>query len=243
MYKMMSMNLMRGMLVNKAVIKSLTQCRYGHIIAVHRDTKYNNPKIPFKFTKENMERAKTIVAKYPSQYKKAAVMPLLDLGQRQLGFTSISVMNYVAKLLDMPPMRVYEVASFYTMYHRTPVGKYHVQVCMTTPCQLCGSKNLMDTVVRHLGIKPGQTTADGIFSLEEVECLGACVNAPMMQINDDYFEDLDSKEKVVKILDDLKAGRQPKIGTTKRVTCVPFSGPRVLKGEPLNVQSVTRKDL
>ena len=129
------------------------------------------------------------------------------------------------------------------MYHRTPVGKYHVQVCMTTPCQLCGSKNLMDTVVRHLGIKPGQTTADGIFSLEEVECLGACVNAPMMQINDDYFEDLDSKEKVVKILDDLKAGRQPKIGTTKRVTCEPFSGPRVLKGEPLNVQSVTRKDL
>ena len=240
---MMSTNLIKSMFTKRVSLKPLTQYRYGHIIAVHRDTKYNNSKIPFKFTKSNLERAKAIVAKYPSQYKKAAVMPLLDLGQRQLGFTSISVMNYVAELLDMPPMRVYEVASFYTMYHRKPVGKYHVQVCMTTPCQLCGANNLMDTVVSYLGIKPGQVTSDGFFSLEEVECLGACVNAPMMQINDDYFEDLDSKEKVVKILDDLKLNKHPTIGTTKRATCEPFSGPKVLKGQPLDVRNVTRKDI
>ncbi|QPG75955.1 hypothetical protein FOA43_003341 [Brettanomyces nanus] len=234
---------LKRMLVGRASLKPLVSCRYGHIISVHRETKGNNANIAFEFDKENLERAKSILAKYPPQYKKAAVMPLLDLGQRQLGYTSISVMNYVAKFLDIPPMRVYEVASFYTMYHRKPVGKYHVQVCTTTPCQLCNSDSVMQTIVDHLGIKPGQTTPDGLFSLEEVECLGACVNAPMMQINDDYFEDLDSGEKVVKILDDLKAGKHPKVGTTKRGTCEPFSGPRVLKSQPLDVKTVTRDDL
>ena len=97
----------------------------------HRDTPENNPKIPFKFTAQNEELIKEIVSRYPSQYKKAAVMPLLDLGQRQHGFCSISVMNEVARILEMPPMRVYEVATFYTMYNRDPVGKYHVQVCTT----------------------------------------------------------------------------------------------------------------
>ncbi|VEU20850.1 DEKNAAC101735 [Brettanomyces naardenensis] len=240
---MLPMNTVKRMLVGRASLRPLVSCRYGHIISVHRDTKANNADIPFEFSKENLKRAETIIAKYPSQYKKAAVMPLLDLGQRQLGFTSLSVMNYVAKLLDIPPMRVYEVASFYTMYHRKPVGKFHVQVCTTTPCQLCNSDNVIKTIVEYLGIKPGQTTADGVFSLEEVECLGACVNAPMIQINDDYFEDLDSSEKVIQILEDLKAGKKPKVGTTKRETCEPFSGPKVLKGEPLDVKSVTRDDL
>lgn len=240
---MMPFNSAKRMLMTRVSLKPLVSCRYGHIIAVHRDGPNNNKDIPFSFNKQNLKRAEVILKKYPPQYKKAAVLPLLDLGQRQLGFTSISVMNYIAKFLDMPPMRVYEVASFYTLYHRKPVGKYHVQVCMTTPCALCNSKSVMQAIVDHLGIKPGQTTPDGIFSLEEVECLGACVNAPMMQVNDDYYEDLDSTEKVVKILDDLKAGKQPKTGTTKRDTCEPFSGRRVLKGDLLDVKTITRDDL
>ena len=103
-------------------------------------------------------------------------MPLLDIGQRQHGFCSISVMNEVAKLLEMPPMRVYEVATFYTMYDRDPVGKFHIQVCTTTPCMLCNSDSVMEAVQKHLGITPGHTTEDGVFTFSEVECLGACVN-------------------------------------------------------------------
>jgi len=131
-------------------------------------------------------------------------MPLLDLGQRQHGFASISVMNEVARILEMPPMRVYEVATFYTMYNRDPVGKYHLQVCTTTPCMLCDSDSVMQAVEKFLGVKPGNTTQDGIFTFSEVECLGACVNGPMVQINDDYYEDL-TAESVTKLLEALKA--------------------------------------
>ena len=133
-------------------------------------------------------------------------MPLLDLGQRQHGFTSISVMNEVAKRLEMPPMRVYEVATFYTMYNRDPVGRFHIQACTTTPCQLggCGSDKIMAAIEGHLGIHPGQTTEDRMFTFSEVECLGACVNAPMIQINDDYYEDL-TPESTVTLLKALQA--------------------------------------
>ena len=131
-------------------------------------------------------------------------MPLLDLGQRQHGFASISVMNEVARILEIPPMRVYEVATFYTMYNRDPVGKYHLQVCTTTPCMLCDSDSVMQAVEKFLGVKPGHTTPDGIFTFSEVECLGACVNGPMIQINDDYYEDL-TAESVTKLLEALKA--------------------------------------
>ena len=133
------------------------------------------------------------------------VLPLLDLGQRQHGYTSISVMNEVARILEIPPMRVYEVATFYTMYNRDPVGKFHLQVCTTTPCMLggCGSDAIMKAIEEHLGIHPGQTTEDGLFTFIEVECLGACVNAPMVQINDDYYEDL-TPESVVTLLKALR---------------------------------------
>ena len=114
-------------------------------------------------------------------------MPLLDLGQRQLGFTSISVMNHVAELLEIPPMRVYEVATFYTMYNREPIGKYFLQVCTTTPCELCGSSDIVKAVEKELGIHVGETTKDKLFTLVEVECAGACVNAPVMAVNDDYY--------------------------------------------------------
>ncbi|KAG0683904.1 ndufv2NADH dehydrogenase flavoprotein subunit 2 [Pichia californica] len=223
--------------------QSKTFIRNGHIIAVHRDTKENNTEIPFEYTPENQKRAEVIIKKYPPQYKKGACMPLLDLAQRQIGFTSISAMNHVAKLLDMPPMRVYEVATFYTMYQRKPVGKYHVQVCTTTPCQLCNSDQVIETVMERLNLKPGEVSADGIFSLEEVECLGACSNAPMLQINDDFYEDLKTKEEVLKILDGFAAGKPPKAGSSRRESCEPFTGPKTLTEEPLDVKSVTRSDL
>ncbi|KAI9658651.1 MAG: hypothetical protein M1821_002211 [Bathelium mastoideum] len=169
---------------------SSTASRASSSLNVHRDAPNNNPSIPFKFTPQNEKLIDEILTRYPSQYKKAAVMPLLDLGQRQHGFTSISVMNEVARILEMPPMRVYEVATFYTMYNRTPVGKFHVQCCTTTPCQLRDSDSIMRALTTELGIGHGETTSDGLFTLTEVECLGACANAPMVQINDDYYEDL-----------------------------------------------------
>ncbi|KAK0545843.1 NADH:ubiquinone oxidoreductase 24 [Tilletia horrida] len=183
-------------------------------LMVHRNTDYNNPSIPFSFNEANSKIAKDIISKYPPQYKKAAVIPLLDLGQRQnSGWTSISVMNEVARILEMPPMRVYEVASFYTMFNREPVGKFFLQLCTTTPCMLggCGSTKILEAIEGHLGIKAGQTTKDKLFTLVEVECLGACANAPMVQINDDFFEDL-TPETTIKILDSLRAGKAVKPG-------------------------------
>jgi len=157
---------------------------------VHRDTSYNNAAIPFSFTGEFVPEAQAIIKQYPPQYKKAAVIPLLHLAQKQNdNWLSISAMNHVAEVLEMPPMRVYEVATFYTMFNRTPVGKYFVQVCTTTPCMLggCGSTAVLEAIEKHLGIKAGHTTPDKLFTVIEVECLGACANAPMVQINDEYY--------------------------------------------------------
>jgi len=210
---------------------------------LHRDTQENNLSIPFEFTKESLEKAKKIISHYPPQYKKAAVIPLLDLGQRQLGWTSISVMNAVAKLLEMPPMRVYEVATFYTMFNRDPVGKYFLQICTTTPCQLCGSTEILETIQNHLNIKPGETTPDKLFTLVEVECAGACVNAPVLAINDDYYEDL-TPDTTIKILESLKQGIKPKHGPQSgRTTCEPKTGYTSLKSEPYGPGDFVRTDL
>ncbi|ABN64226.1 subunit NUHM of NADH:Ubiquinone Oxidoreductase [Scheffersomyces stipitis CBS 6054] len=229
--------------VNKSAVSAMSK-RYSAIISVHRESKLDNQNIAFEFNSENLKRADEIIAKYPPQYKKGAVMPLLDLGQRQLGFTSISVMNYVAKMLDMPPMRVYEVATFYTMYNRKPMGKYNIQVCTTTPCQLCGSDGVMKAIQDHLKVKPGQTTPDNLFTLQEVECLGACVNAPMIAVNDDFYEDL-TPEATVDILKQFQAGKEPKIGPISgRESCEPHSGAKVLLGaEPTDLRKFTRADL
>ncbi|KAK2065186.1 respiratory-chain NADH dehydrogenase 24 kDa subunit [Colletotrichum caudatum] len=234
---------------------SLTAIRPSDTLQVHRDSPKNNADIPFKFSKENEAVINEILKRYPPQYKKAAVMPILDLGQRQHGFTSISVMNEVARLLEMPPQRVYEVASFYTMYNRTPVGKYFIQACTTTPCQLggVGSDVIVKAIIDHLGIKQGETTKDGLFTLLEVECLGACVNAPMVQINDDYYEDL-TPETTVQLLDALKAtatatggaaaAQVPKPGpiNSGRQTCENSKGLTNLTSEPWGPE-VTRSDL
>ncbi|KAI8817231.1 thioredoxin-like [2Fe-2S] ferredoxin-domain-containing protein, partial [Fimicolochytrium jonesii] len=210
---------------------------------LHRDTPENNDTIAFEFTPENLNRAKEIMKKYPPQYKKAATIPLLDLAQRQNGWTSIATMNYVAKLLEVPPMRVYEVATFYTMFNREPTGKYFLQLCTTTPCQLCGSDKILDTIEKHLGIKAGQTTPDKLFTLVEVECAGACVNAPVLAVNDDYYEDLTS-EATIKILDDLKRGTYPKPGPVSgRQNCEPHGGLTSLTSEPTGPGFRIRADL
>jgi len=139
-------------------------------------------------------------------------MPLLDLAQRQNGgWIPQPAMDVIADMLDMPVIRVYEVATFYTMYNLHPIGKHHVQVCTNLPCWLRGSDDVMKTCKKILGIGAGQTTDDGLFTVNEMECLGACVNAPMMQINNDFYEDLDEASTTA-ILDNLKSGVTPTPG-------------------------------
>ncbi|KAI9739074.1 MAG: NADH:ubiquinone oxidoreductase 24 [Cirrosporium novae-zelandiae] len=233
---------------NKPQIRSLTTTPIlcSESLFVHRDTPTNNPNLPFKFNAQNQKLIDEILKRYPPQYKKAAVMPILDLGQRQHGYTSLSVMNEVARMLEMPPMRVYEVATFYTMYNREPVGKFFLQLCTTTPCQLggCGSTAILKAIESHLGIHSGQTTPDKIFTLLEVECLGACVNAPMIQINDDYYEDL-TPDTTIQLLDALKAsaegkgkeGKVPAPGPmTGRRSCENSAGLTNLTVEPATVE-------
>src|SRR5213076_2572100 len=164
-----------------------------------------------------------------------AVIPLLDLAQRQVGaetntqgWLPIPVMEFVAAELDMPVIRVLEVATFYTMFNLAPVGRFHVQVCGTTPCMLAGSDDVFKACKKR-DLKKGHTTEDGLFTLTEVECLGACANAPMAQINDDNYEDL-TEASMGAILDALAEGREPKIGPQiDRQTSAPEGGPTTLK--------------
>ncbi|KAJ7414034.1 NADH dehydrogenase [ubiquinone] flavoprotein 2, mitochondrial [Willisornis vidua] len=149
----------------------------------------------------------------------------------------------VAEVLEMPPMRVYEVATFYTMYNRKPVGKYHIQVCTTTPCMLRDSDSILEAIQKKLGIKVGETTPDKLFTLIEVECLGACVNAPMVQINDNYYEDLTPKD-IEDIIDELKAGKVPKPGPRSgRFSCEPAGGLTSLTEPPKGPGFGVRADL
>jgi NADH-quinone oxidoreductase subunit E len=189
----------------------------------------------FAWTEANARRAKEIVAKYPDGRQMSASIPFLDLAQRQVGdmtgtqgWLPIPVMEFVARELDMPYVRILEVATFYTMFNLAPVGKYHVQVCGTTPCMLRGAEDLI-AACKARGMKKGHTTADGLFTLSEVECLGACANAPMAQINDDNYEDL-TEESMAAILDALSAGQTPRPGPqVDRQTSCPEGGPTTLK--------------
>jgi len=183
----------------------------------------------FEFSPENLARANAHMAKYPENRQASAVLPLLDLAQRQNGgWVSREAMAYIAGLLDMAEIRVYEVATFYTMLNLNPVGKYLVQLCRTTPCWLCGSDDLRNACKDELGIGVGDTTDDGMFTLVEVECLGACVNAPMVQINDDFYEDL-SAGRLKEIIAMLRRGEQPPTGSqTGRQTSAPATGATTL---------------
>src|SRR5688572_20896360 len=189
----------------------------------------------FAWTDANAKAAKAIVAQYPEGRQQSAVIPLLDLAQRQVGaetntqgWLPLPVMEFVAGELDMPIIRVLEVATFYTMFNLAPVGRFHVQVCGTTPCMLRGSDDLLDACYQR-GLEKGRTTDDGLFTLTEVECLGACANAPMVQINDDNYEDL-TGTSMAEILDALAAGRPVKPGPQiERQTSCPEGGPTSLK--------------
>ena len=175
-------------------------------------TKFEQP-ASFDFTPENLERAGAHVAKYPAGRQASAVLPLLDLAQRQHGgWLPRAAMDRVAEMLGMAPIRVYEVATFYTMFNLQPVGRYLLQVCTTTPCWLRGSDEVVRACRNKLHIGVGGTTPDGLFSLVEVECLGACVNAPILQVNDDFYEDLDGPATEV-LLDALREGNPPLHGS------------------------------
>jgi len=227
--------------LNKLILKPISQ-RYisssTHLLSdvsfVHREKDVDVDK--FEFTAENIKRANAIIGIYPEGHETAAVIPLLDMAQRQHGWLPLKAMNYVADYLKMPRMRVYEVATFYTMFNRQPVGKYFVQVCTTTPCMLRGAQEIYQVV-------KDACKGDKNFTVMEVECLGACVNAPMMQINDDYYEDL--KEADAKsIIRELKAGGKPKAGPySDRLSCEPQGGLTSLTSPPTGPGFGVRSDL
>lgn len=189
----------------------------------------------FAWTEHHARTAKDILTRYPAGRQMSASIPFLDLAQRQVGemtgtqgWLPIPVIEFVARELEMAPIRAQEVASFYTMFNLAPVGKYHVQVCGTTPCLLRGSDDVFAACAKR-GLKKGHTTPDGLFTLTEVECLGACANAPMVQINDDNYEDLTAKSMGA-ILDALAAGKEPQPGPQiDRQTSAPVGGPTTLK--------------
>ena len=189
----------------------------------------------FAWSEANAKAAADIVSRYPAGRQMSASIPFLDLAQRQVGamtgtqgWLPIPVIEFVARELDMAPMRAQEVASFYTMFNLVPVGKFHVQVCGTTPCMLRGSDDVF-AACKKRGLKKGHTTDDGLFTLTEVECLGACANAPMVQINDDNFEDL-TEDRMGAVLDALARGEHPRIGPqVDRQTSAPEGGPTTLK--------------
>jgi NADH-quinone oxidoreductase subunit E len=189
----------------------------------------------FAWTAENAAKAAIIRARYPEGRQMSCTIPYLDLAQRQVGaetdtqgWLPIPVIEFVARELDMAVIRVLEVATFYTMFNLHPVGKYHVQVCGTTPCWLRGSDEVF-AACKNRGMAKGKTTPDGLFTLTEVECMGNCASAPMVQINDDNFEDLDY-DRTVAILDALAQGKSPKAGTQEpgRHTVEPLGGPTSL---------------
>lgn len=197
----------------------------------------------FEFTKKFKKTAKELIERYPTGRQQSAVMPLLDLAQRQIaeegakasppygGWIPRAAMDHIGGMLDMPNVKVYEVATFYSMYNTAPVGKNLIQFCTTTPCWLCGSGDIVKATQEHLGIGMGETTEDGKFSLMEVECLGACVNAPMVQINDDFYEDL-TPDNMKDVLDTLSEDMKPTIGSqTGRKASMSAAGPTTLAKE------------
>lgn len=186
---------------------------FSKIQVNHTPDPHNTSSHVFNFTPDNEIQVTDILSRYPSNYKKSAMIPLLFLAQEQNNnLLTLGAMEKIAEILEVPYMDVFEVSTFYSMFNRTPIGKFHLQVCRTTPCMVCGSDDIVKTLENHLGIKVGETTKDKMFTLVEVECLGACVNAPMLQINNAWvYEDL-TPENIIKLVDDLRAGKEVKVG-------------------------------
>ena len=195
----------------------------------------------FVFSPENTQRAQSIIARYPDSRQASAVIPLLDLAQRQEGWITEPIIEVIAKLLKIQRIRVLEVATFYTMFNLQPVGKYHVQVCTNLPCWLRGSEEVVRACKNSLGVDFGKTTSDGKFTLNEVECAGACVNAPVVQIEDSYFEDL-NYDTMTKILDSFKRDVKPAHGSqTGRNGSCPTGGSTSLTSDP--TENIEKQDL
>ena len=185
----------------------------------------------FEFNKNNIDIANDIIKNYPSGKQQSAVMPLLNIAQKQNdNWIPLAAMKYIAKYLDMPYIKVYEVATFYSMYNLAPVGKYFFQVCTTTPCMLRGAYDLVKVCKKKISENENQLSDDKKTSWLEVECLGACVNAPMLQINDDYYEDLDPT-KLESIIDKINKNEDPKPGSYKgRINTEPENIRKTLLG-------------
>ncbi len=194
---------------------------------------------PKNFAFKDTARVQDILSRYPAGRQQSAVMPLLDLVMRQVaaetpsggGWIPEAAMEEIARMLEMPRIKVFEVATFYSMYILAPIGKHHIQCCTTTPCWLRGSADIVKTCESELGIHVGETTQDQMFTISEVECLGACVNAPMVQINDEYYEDL-TPQRMAEIIAALKAGRDvPKGPQTGRRASMAAGGTTTLVDE------------
>jgi NADH-quinone oxidoreductase subunit E/NADH dehydrogenase (ubiquinone) flavoprotein 2 len=166
----------------------------------------------FEFSEENLSQIEKVFSKYPKENRQSALLPVLDIAQRQNGWISKQVVKKVADLIGITPVEVQEVVSFYTMYHQKPVGKFHIQLCSNISCKINHSEMVYLACKDFLGISYGEITTDGMFSLEEVECLGACANAPAMRINDDYYEDL-TYDATLGIIEDLRDGKTPDTGS------------------------------
>ena len=168
--------------------------------------------LKFNFNSENLAKAKKIIKMYPNNFKESSIMPLLSMAQSQnQGWLPKKAIEYVSDFIDVPEIKVLEIATFYSMYNLSPVGKFHIEVCTTTPCMLRGSDSMIDLCKKKLGLEIGEITKDNLFSLGRVECLGACVNAPVIKINENYYEDLDS-ESLDNLLESFKMNKKVKIG-------------------------------
>ena len=183
----------------------------------------------FEFNQQSLESAKKILLNYPKGKEKSAVMALLYIAQRQNNnWIPLSAIKYIAKFLNMPYIKVYEVSTFYSMYNLSPVGNFHVQICTTTPCMIRGAYKIVDVCKKKISEKENVLSENGNCSWTEVECLGACINAPMMQINNDYYEDLDIKQSE-KIIDEVLMGKKPKPGSYRgRINSEPENNRKTL---------------
>ncbi|EKF99966.1 NADH-ubiquinone oxidoreductase, mitochondrial, putative [Trypanosoma cruzi] len=202
-----------------------TACRFIHGEMRHQNTDTNNTRIPWDFSIASYEEINNaILPKFPRSRRRSAVIPLLHLAQRQQGgYIPVTAMYKIARICEVPPMQVFETVTFYSMFNRQPVGKYHIQFCVTTPCMLCGCDELVHRTEAYLNVKMHGTTKDGLITLGEMECLGACVNAPMLVVSDysrppnfsyDFVEDL-TWDAVKQLIENLREGRPFKVGTQR----------------------------